>query len=209
MAKNTFIPLENEHVLLEAKVGKKIFHVFLLFELCCLIIGAVLVATGTMAVLNSIDKSWLILVFAGILFVVIFLLVGVYLSSQNRRYVLTDKRIVILKGGKIKHTNRSLSLKSIQGVEKIDNFIYNLYGLATIDFYALAVASNTTKIKFLSFSSTNFKFQWVDKEDAIVAYGFMQNYLVNGAFPSKEDASSSPQNDELTSANSNSEGTQA
>jgi|GEM_PF-2673534 len=195
MAKNIFIPLDKECVLLEAKVGKRIFHLYLLFEIICLALGTVLLATGIMAWMKNIDKAWLIIVFCAVFYIAIFLLLGHYFSTKNRRYVLTDKRIVIIKGGKIKRVSRSLSLKSIQGVEKSNNFLYNWYGLATIDFYALAVASNTTKIKFFSFSSTNFKFQWVDKENADTVYSYMQNYLVNGTFPTQEEATATPQND--------------
>ncbi len=194
---NTFIPLSSESVLLQAKVGKKIFHIYLLFQILCIILGTILLATGIMAWMKNIDKAWLIIVFCAMFYVLIFILLGHYFSTKNRVYVLTNKRIVIIKGGKLKRVNRSLSLKSIQGVEKSNNFLYNLYGLATIDFYALAVASNTTKIKFFSFSSTNFKFQWVDKEDADAVYAHIQSFLIDGTFPSKDEIRLAPQNDNL------------
>ena len=194
---NTFIPVENENVLLQAKVGKKIFHVYLLIQILCTFLGTILLATGIMAWLKDIDKAWLIIVFCAVFYLLIFVLIGHYFSTKNRIYVLTDKRIVIIRGGKMKRVNRSLSLKSIQGVEKSNNFLYNLYGLATIDFYALAVANNTTKIKFFSFSSTNFKFQWVDRTDADAVYAYIQSYLVSGTFPSEEEVKHAPQNDDL------------
>ena len=183
MAKQKFTPLENETVLVEAKVGKRIVGIYILLFILCGIFGTAFLVPGIFAYLKQIPKAITIIIFALLFYAAIPLLAGHYVSTKNRRYILTDKRIAILKGGKIKRSNRTLALKSIQGVEKNNNFVYNWFGIATIDFYALAVANNTTKIKILSFSSTNFKFQWVDKNDADEFYGLMQNYLVNGEFP--------------------------
>ena len=182
MTKRRFTPIKNETVLVEAKVGKKILGIYCILFSILFIFGGGLFASGILGYLHGMPKMLSTIIIGVVLLLLILPVAGHYVSTKNRRYVLTDKRIIILTGGKIKRSNRSLSLKSIQGVEKNNNMVYNWFGLATIDFYALAVASNTTKIKIFSFSSTNFKFQWVDKKDADEVYAYMQNYLVNGNF---------------------------
>lgn len=186
MAKNIFIPKKNETVLVEARVGKRIIGVYCVFAVLLAVVGGGLLAGGILAHLHGIPQMISVIVIGAVCIAASPLPFGHYVSTQNRRYVLTNKRIVILKGGKIRHNDRSLSLKSIQGVERNDNLFYERFGLSTIDFYALAVASNTTKIKIFSFSSTNFKFQWVDKHDAARVYDLMQEYLVQGEFPTEE-----------------------
>lgn len=178
---NTFEPLQNEKVLHEAKVGKHIFHFYFFLQIVCGLIGSGIFVPGAIWY-NTIPggKSYTLLIVGGFFYLAALFLFFHYRSTRNRRYVLTNKRIVLLKGGKMKHVDRSLVLKSIQGVEKCNNFLYDRYGLATIDFYALAVASNKTKVKIFSFSSTDFKFQWVDKQDAEIVYKLTQEYLVNG-----------------------------
>ena len=185
MTKRRFTPLDNEIVLVEAKVGKRILGVYCLIFFFLAFNGIGLLIGGTLAYLKNVSNASSIIIVGIACFIAIFLAAGHYVSTKNRRYVLTDKRIVILRGGKIKRSNRSLSLQSVHGVEKDNNLIYNWFGLATIDFYAMAAASNTTKFKLLSFSSTNFKFQWVDKNDADAVYALMQNYIVNGDFEQK------------------------
>ena len=184
MTKHKFTPLGNEKVLVEAKVGKRILGVYCLIFFFLAFNGIVLLLGGILAYLKNVSNASSIIIAGIACIIAIFLAAGHYVSTKNRRYVLTDKRIVILRGGKIKRSNRSLSLQSVHGVEKDNNLIYNWFGLATIDFYAMA-ASNTTKFKLLSFSSTNFKFQWVDKNDADAVYALMQNYIVNGDFEQK------------------------
>ena len=182
MIKNAFTPLKNETVLIEAKVGKRIIGLYcLLFAVIALLGGNTLVG-GIIAYVNKVDNAKAAIITGLSVLSLIIPAVFHYISARNRRYVLTDKRIVILKGGAIKHSCRSLSLKSLQGVRKDNNLVYNWFGLATIDFYAMAVASNTTKISLFSFSSTNFKFQWVDTHDADKVYELMQDYLSNGDF---------------------------
>lgn len=182
MAKKRFTPIKNETVLVEARVGKKILGIYCILFSLLFIFGGGLLSGGILGYVKGMPKMISTIIIGIALILLILPVAGHYISTKNRRYVLTDKRIVIIKGGKMKRSNRSLSLKSIQGVEKNNNMIYNWFGLATIDFYALAVASNTTKMKIFSFSSTNFKFQWVDKKDADAVYAYMQNYLVNGNF---------------------------
>ena len=186
MSKSRFTPIKNENVLIEAKVGKRILGIYIVIFILIAVVAAGLLFGGAFAYINGISKATSILITGAALSLLIIPVAGHYVSTKNRRYVLTDKRIVILKGGKIKRSNRSLSLKSIQGVEKNNNFLYNWFGLATVDFYALSVASNTTKIKIFSFSATNFKFQWVDKRDADDVYAYMQAYVVNGDFSAVE-----------------------
>ena len=181
MERHNFTPLENETVVYEAKVGKRIFGVYCLLFAILLFIGSVLIIAGVVAWKKGMGSK---VIFWGIGVIALCLPFFLhYRSVRKRRYILTDKRIVILRGGIIKKSYRTLSLVSIHGVEKNENFIYNWFGLATIDFYAMAAGSNSTKLKLLSFSSTHFKFQWVDKGDAEKVYNLMQYFVVNGTFP--------------------------
>ena len=187
MTKNQFTPLEKETVLWEAKVGKRIAGIYV-------VIGILLGFDGIGSLLGGIfayeevPNAWWLIVTGIALIIVVLLLIGHYISTKNRRYILTDKRIVIMRGGKIKRSNRSLALKSIHGAEKNNNFLYDLFGIATVDFYAMAAASTTTKLKIFSFSSTDFKFQWVDRSDADRVYALMQTYLVEGDFERRSDS---------------------
>jgi len=185
MNKQRYSLIENESVLIEAKVGIRIFSVYCFFFVLCALLGSLFLFLGIAARAHGITKSVLIIVVAAIFYATIPILGGRYVSIKNRRYILTDKRIIITKGGRLKREIRTLSLKSIQGIAKYNNFLYNSFGLATIDFYALAVASNITKIRLFSFSSTDFKFQWIDKSDADIVYDYIQNHLLIGDFPSK------------------------
>ena len=178
MTKSTFKILENEEIWIEAKVGKKIFHFYVFLQMVAGIFATGILLPGIIW-FSKIEKGFILFFLAALLYAVVIFLVGHYHSTKKRRYVLTNKRVVIIKGGKFKRISRSLSLKSIQGLQKCNNFLYDRYGLATIDFYALAVGSNMTKFKLISFSSTDFKFQWVDKNDADKVYDIMQSYLVN------------------------------
>ena len=185
MANNVFQPIEGENIILQSRVGKKILSMYLLLQVLCGLVGSGILLPGAIWY-AKIDKAYLLIIFGAVVYLTILLLYGHYYSTKHRLYVFTDKRIVIIKGGKVKRAQRTLILSSIQGVEKRNNALYNLFGLATIDFYALAVASNVTKMKLISFSSTDFKFQWVDKQDAEAVYEYMQTYLVNGTFPISE-----------------------
>lgn len=186
MANTIFTPLKDEKVLIEAKVGKRIFGMYLLVIILFALVGLAFLAVGIGGKLSGAEHAdratfWGIGILAAILPIV-----AHYISTRRRRYILTDKRIVIQRGGRIKRSFRSLSLASVHGAEKDYNFVYNWFGLATIDFFTMAASSKTTKLKILSFSSTSFKFQWVDKRDADKVYELMQYFVVNGAFPAEE-----------------------
>ena len=186
MTNNAFMPLKGEKVLIEAKVGKRIFGMYLLVMILFALVGLSFLAAGIGGKLSGVEHAeratfWGVGILAAILPIL-----AHYLATRKRRYILTDKRIVIQRGGRIKKSFRSLSLESVHGVEKDYNFLYNRFGLATIDFFTMAAGSKTTKIKILSFSSTSFKFQWVDKRDADQVYELMQYFVVNGAFLAEE-----------------------
>ena len=184
MARHNFTPLDNEKVIYEAKVGKRIFGVYCLLFAILLFVGGVLIIAGVVAWKKGMGNK---VIFWGIGVIALCLpFLCHYISVRNRRYILTDKRIVILRGGIIKKSYRTLALVSVHGAQKDETFIYNWFGLATIDFYAMAAGSNMTKLKLLSFSSTSFKFQWVDKKDAEKVYELMQYFAVNGTFPCDE-----------------------
>ena len=187
MNQNRFTPSANETVIFQAKSGKNVFWIYFLFFVLLLLAGSGTLANGIAAKTENAAESQRLIFWGSFVLALILPLALHYLSTRKRLFILTDKRIVILRNGLFKKSSRSLSLTSIHGVESTSNFLYDRIGLATIGFYSIAGGSNTTNFRLLSFSSISFKFQWLNKNDSERVHFLMQNYLTNNGFPPQSD----------------------
>jgi len=196
--KVSFSLLENEKVVHRAYVGKKIIIAYLFIFL---IITLIFIASLTGAIFNFINDGLnktniiegditnnevlkdtsspiAIIVISSIYVVLILVLIFHSKTTIGREYVLTDKRILISKGGSLAKYKRSLLINDITGIEKSSNLITNTLDIASIDFYGPSIGENKkTFLKIISLSSTPLKFQWIKEEDADIIFEKLQKMI--------------------------------
>lgn len=163
---------EKETILYQARVGRRIGLLYVLVSVFCFFIAALFLILSIFAFKQGTNP------FSGFAAEAIFLAVGIIVlmmrrTMLRREYILTDRRLIIRKGGAISKSTRFLDLSDIRGVELSNNFIIDLFGVCSLDFYSPSISSASKKFLIFSISTTPFKFQYINKEDGESLYRIM------------------------------------
>ncbi len=155
---------ENETVLYQARVGRRIGVLYVLAAALCFLLGAgsllfaiLALAKGENAVSAFASAAVLAAVGAAVLVM--------RRTMLRREYILTDRRLILRKGGSLVKSTRFLCLDDVMGVDLSNNFLIDLFGVCSVDFFSPAISSASKKFLIFSISTTPFKFQYVNKQD--------------------------------------------
>ncbi len=174
---NSLPVAEDEQILYTAKVGRKIIGGFAAIVVLCLGLAGLILFLGFQAVSKHIHNAWLIFVAGGLLAVIGFCLPFYCRSVLNRKYIITNRRLVVEQGGKMLRGRRMLSLDNINGIDVSNNLLMSIFDACSIDFYSPGVQSRVTTFLIFSFAKTTFKFHWIAREDGEAIYKLFQQII--------------------------------
>ena len=165
---------EDERVLYQAKVSRRISTIFLLFSAISALLGVIIILLGGLAVKENIENPLLVYLFGAFFLVLAVVLIFVLRSTLRRRYILTDKKIIIETGGKMRKSRRILGLKCIKGASLSNNILFSLFDICSIDFYSPSSGYREKSVLIFSFSGTKFKFKFITRKDGEAIYKILQ-----------------------------------
>lgn len=162
--------LPEERVLYAARPGKRMDLFFLLIFLLLVGLCVTLYLLGAWGL--TVNNPWGGGSSISVASVGIIGAIGIVIYRfivMGHAFVLTNHRVIVLKGRKFR-TRKFLNLDEIGGAEIDQGFLYQVFGLATIDFFSPSSQPKTKTILIISFSSTSFKFIYLARKDGEQIY---------------------------------------
>ena len=160
---------EDEAVLYKCEVGKRLIQLYVILSACVLALAVGFVPVFVLLVKHEPTTRTYLWGFA-ILIALLGGAVALFFYSfnlKNREYILTDKRLLFAKGGRINNYKRMIELSDIKGIERKENFILHALGVCHIDFFSPSIGINKkTFLKIFTLSSSVFMFAGIKREDA-------------------------------------------
>ncbi len=162
---------ENEAILYQARVGKRVGLLYNMVSAICYFFAVSCLVTGiaTWILLGGTAPISLLIIAAVF---AVFGTVALFLrrTMLRREYILTDRRLVIRKGGALSKSTRFLYLEDVKGIDLSNNFLIDLFGVCSMDFFSPSISAASRKFLIFSFSTTPFKFQFINKQDGEAIY---------------------------------------